>query len=166
MSKKICILGHGRHGKDTVAELISNITGFKFKSSSEMAAMLFIYDILKHTEGYNSFEECYLDRHNHRALWHDMICEYNKEDKAKLAKDILSYNDMYVGMRSNDELEACKDIKLFDYIIGVFDPNKALESSDSFNIDIWKHCDFIIPTGDIEEVKTRVNKICKLLICD
>jgi hypothetical protein len=164
MSKKICILGHGRHGKDTVAELISNNTGLTFKSSSKMAAMLFIYDILKDTEGYNSFEECYLDRHNHRALWHNMICEYNKEDKSRLAKDILQYNDIYVGMRSDVELRACKEANLFDYIIGVFDPNKQLESLDSFNIDIWEHCDFIIPTGDIEKVKVRVNKICKLLV--
>lgn len=163
-NKKILIIGHGRHGKDTVAELISKNTGLTFKSSSKAAAMLFIYDILKHSEGYDSFEECYLDRHNKRALWHNMICEYNKEDPSKLAKDILKYNDMYVGMRSNKELLECKRNNLFDYIIGIFDPNKPLEKKDSFNIDIWKHSDFIIPTGNISETKEKVNKICKILI--
>jgi len=164
MNKKILIIGHSRHGKDTVAELISKNIGLTFKSSSKMAAMLFIYDILKHTKDYNSFEECYLDRHNNRELWHNMICEYNKKDPSKLAKDILKYNDMYVGMRSNKELLECKKQGLFDYIIGVFDPNKPLENKDSFNINIWKHSDFIIPTGNINEVKEKVNKICKLLI--
>ncbi len=63
----ILIIGHGRHGKDTLAELIQVYTGFTFKSSSESAAEIFIYDALKEKYGYKSFIECYEDRHNHRA---------------------------------------------------------------------------------------------------
>ena len=44
---KILILGTARHGKDTLAELLNEDFGMTFKSSSEMANELFIYDELK-----------------------------------------------------------------------------------------------------------------------
>lgn len=164
-NKKLLIIGHMRHGKDTVAEMIEKSTGMSFKSSSEMAAEIFIYDELKDKYGYTSFVECYEDRMNHRAEWHDLICEYNNPDKARLAKEILNYNDMYVGMRSQDEIQKCIDDNVFDLIIGVYDDRKPLEPRDSFNIDLWKSSDIIIPnTGSLEELKIKVKKICYLLL--
>jgi len=84
--KKILILGHKRHGKDTVAQMISNHTGMTFKSSSEAAAEIFLYDALKDKYGYENPQECVEDRVNHRAEWHDLIAAYNTPDKAKLAR--------------------------------------------------------------------------------
>ena len=156
---KILILGHARHGKDTVAEMINEDFGLDFKSSSMACAEIFIYDALKDKYGYKTFEECYEDRMNHRAEWHDMICEYNKDDKARLAKKILEDNDMYVGMRSDDEVIESKRQSVFDLIIGVYDYRKPLESPDSFSINIWEHCDFVIPNGTtLEDLYWRVNK--------
>lgn len=164
MNKKILVLGHMRHGKDTVAQMISNETGLTFESSSMNAAKIFIYDELKQKYNYQSFEECYEDRLNHRKEWHDLICDYNKEDKARLAKNILSINDMYVGMRSNEEIMACKEQGLFDLVIGVFDPDKPLENHDSFDIDLFKMSDIIIPTGCLMKTLKNVKLICKLLV--
>ncbi|MEA3295870.1 MAG: hypothetical protein U9Q27_01875 [Patescibacteria group bacterium] len=156
-----------RHGKDTVAEMIEEFTGMSFKSSSEMAAEIFIYDELKNKYGYSSFIECYEDRMNHRAEWHDLICEFNVSDKALLAKEILKHNDMYVGMRSQQEIDKCIVDKVFDIIIGVFDPSKPLESKDSFDIDLWKSSDIIIPndssTSNLKDLKRKVKKICDFL---
>jgi len=164
-NKKILIIGHMRHGKDTVAEMIEEFTGMSFKSSSEMAAEIFIYDELKDKYGYNSFIECFEDRMNHRAEWHDLICEYNIPDKARLAKEILKYNDMYVGMRSQDEIQKCINDGVFDLIIGVYDERKPLEPKDSFNIDLWKSSDIIVPNNStLEVLKTKVEKICDLLL--
>jgi len=163
VNKNILIIGHGKHGKSTVAQLISNILGTSHEDSSMMAAKIFIYDQLKQSHDYNSFEECYTDRHNHRALWHNLICSYNKYDKARLAKDIMAENDIYVGMRSDDELSECKRIGLFDMVIGVFDPNKPLEGKDSFNIDLFQQSDFIIITGDLEKTAKNVKEFCKIL---
>jgi hypothetical protein len=47
------------------------------------------------------------DRVNHRSEWYDMICEYNLNDKAKLAKGILEITDCYVGMRDRNEISEC-----------------------------------------------------------
>ena len=161
---KLLIIGHMRHGKDTVAEMIEKFTGMSFKSSSEMAAEIFIYDELKDKYGYTSFIECFEDRMNHRAEWHDLIKNYNYPDKAKLAKEILRHNDMYVGMRSQAEIDKCIEDKVFDMIIGVFDPDKPLEPKDSFDINLFASSDIIIPTGDLETVREKVRKLCVYLL--
>jgi len=161
---KLLIIGHMRHGKDTVAAMIEEYTGMSFKSSSEMAAEIFIYDELKDKYGYSTFMECFEDRMNHRAEWHNLICDYNILDKAKLAKEILKHNDMYVGMRSQAEIDKCIEDNVFDMIIGVFDPNKPLEPKDSFDIDLFASSDIIIPTGDLDVVKRKVKKMCMYLL--
>lgn len=166
---KILVLGHGRHGKDTVAEFINKHTGMSFKSSSLAAAEIFLYDALKGQYDYQSFEECFNDRHtqygpiNMRQIWHEMISEYNTPDKAKLAEEILKHNDMYVGMRSDAECQASIEKGLFDYIIGVYDPRKPLEPKESFNIDMWSVCDFIIMNNStLDVLEKRVKTFCSI----
>ena len=156
---KLLIIGHGRHGKDTVAEILNEQFGLKYKSSSYAAAWIFIYKALKPKYAYSTFEECYHDRHNHRAEWHDLISWYNRDDKAKLAKDILKDNNIYVGMRCSEEIAACKEQGLFDLIIGVYDPRQNKEGYDSFSINLWKESDIIIPNaGSVEELKDKTIK--------
>ena len=161
---KILIIGSARHGKDTVAEMINEITGMTFQSSSQAAADIFIYETLRVKYGYTNPVECFEDRINHRAEWHDMICDYNKNNKARLAKDILKTSDIYVGMRSNEECSACIEQEIFDYIIGVYDPRKPIEDKSSFNIDIWAKSDFVIPnSGTLDDLLHRVGKIAEFL---
>ena len=160
---KLLIIGHMRHGKDTVAEMIEEITGMSFKSSSEMAAEIFIYEELKVKYAYTSFIECFEDRMSHRAEWHSLIKNYNNPDRAKLAKEILKHNDMYVGMRSQEEINKCIKDDIFDLIIGVYDPDKPLEPKDSFDNDLFSSSDIIIPTGDLETVREKVRKFCENL---
>jgi len=159
------LLGHAEHFKDGLAEILSEEFGITYSGSSYLAAKIFIYDLLKEKYGYKSFEECFEDRRNHRKEWHDLICEYNAEDKARLAKEILKQSQMYVGMRSPEEIAECKRQGLFDLIIGVFRPDYPLESKDSFGIDLWKECDLVIPNaGTIEEFRKKVIKLEHLFI--
>lgn len=144
---KIVIIGHARHGKDTLARAFKALYNLSFTGSSEAASDLFIYNILKDKYGYKTSTECFEDRVNHRKEWYDLIVEYNKFDKARLAKDIMANSDMYVGMRSNEELEESLEQGVFDYVIGVYNPRLPLESTDSFNIDLWKQSDFVIPNA-------------------
>lgn len=141
---KVLIIGSARHGKDTVAEILSRRFDLKFESSSEAASRLFIYDKLKKKYGYTSPQECFIDRMNHRKEWFDLIMEYNYDNSSRLAEQIMKYSDMYVGMRSEKELETCKKIGLFDIIVGVFNPRLPIESKDSFNIDFWAESDVVL----------------------
>lgn len=162
---KLLIIGHARHGKDTFAELLEKDFGLKFKSSSQAAADIFLFDALKDKYGYETPEQCFEDRVNHRPEWYEMICDYNKDDRAKLAKGILTITDCYVGMRDRDEITECIKQGLFDLIIWVDASDRLpLESPDSFNID--KSCaDIIIDNnGTFDEFKARVARIGKIII--
>jgi dephospho-CoA kinase len=161
---RLNIIGSARWGKDTLAEILNENFGLTFKSSSVAASEIFIYDMLKEKYGYKTPEECFEDRVNHRAEWHDLICDYNKYDKARLAKDIMKNNDIYVGMRSGDEINECIRVGLFDLIIWVDASERLpLEGRDSFNID-RSHCDIIIDNnGSYDEFKERVIRLGKII---
>ncbi len=161
---KILIIAHKRWGKDTLAEILRDNFGLKFESSSQAAADIFIFDKLKGKYGYETSEQCFEDRVNHRSEWYEMICEYNKEDRARLAKGILENSDCYVGMRDREEINECIKQGLFDLIIWV-DASKRLEEEgkDSFNIDV-SCADIIVDNnGTVEEFTQRVIRLGKIL---
>jgi hypothetical protein len=162
---KLLIVSHGRWGKDTMAEILNEEFGYSFESSSQSAANIFLYDLLKDKYGYDTPEECFEDRVNHRQEWYEAICDYNKHDKARLAKGILERCDMYVGMRNREEIDECIKQGLFDLIVWI-DSSKRVAEEDpsSFNID--KSCaDIIIDNNDdYETFRKRVIRFGKVLL--
>lgn len=118
MKPKLLIIGHARHGKDTVGERISKTMGLSFMSSSEFVGREAIWPMWGE-ERYCSFDEMFEDRVNYRSTWKDLISAYNTPDKSRTATEMLFKHNLYVGMRARDELEACKTKDLFDYIIWV-----------------------------------------------
>lgn len=164
MFKKLLIIGHARHGKDSLAEIMNEEFGLTFVSSSQAAADIFLYDKLKDQYGYKTSVECFEDRVNHRQEWYESICDYNKDDRARLAKGILQLADCYVGMRDRGEILECINQGLFDLIVWVDGSGRLpLEDSSSFNID--KTCaDIIIENnGTFEEFKEKVLRLGKFL---
>lgn len=115
---KILIIGHGRHGKDTVAELlVQRVPELSFASSSFWCADKAVRPALERIGiEYASLEECYEDRVNHREFWAHAISEYNTP-KDRLIKEITEAHDIYVGLRSREEFEAGKHH--FDLILWV-----------------------------------------------
>ena len=161
---KILILGNGRHGKDTLGELFNKYFGLTFMSSSQASADFFLYNQLKDKYGYTTSEECFEDRVNHREEWYQSICDYNKDNRARLAQDILSRTDCYVGMRDKEEFKECVKQKLFDIIIWV-DASKRLplEPGTSFNINM-SDADIIVENnGTFEEFVEKSKRIGKAL---
>jgi dephospho-CoA kinase len=161
---KLLIISSARWGKDTLGEILHEHYGLKFISSSQACSDIFIYDELKDKYGYKTPEECFNDRVNHRQEWYELICEYNKDDKARLAKEILKYNNTYVGMRDSAEIKECLKQGLFDLVIWV-DASKRLppEDSKSFNITT-SDADIIIDNnGSLEEFKEKALRLGSLL---
>lgn len=161
---KYIILGHMRSGKDSVAEILFEIYGITYSSSSDVSNRIFLFDILKKKYGYKTLEECFEDRVDHRDEWFKLICDYNSFDKTRLAKDITKDFDMYVGMRDLEEFQACVDIKLFDLIIWV-DASERIKSENESFMGITKSmADIIIDNnGTYEEFKERVIRFGKFL---
>ena len=154
---KILILGHGRHGKDTAAKIISEVCDISFVSSS-WAALDAIYPALKITTGIDSKIELYNRRHENRELWKSLIGLYNTPDKTALTKHILSKNDMYVGMRCKDEYEHSKI--LFDHVFWVDRSN--IETVDkSMSIEYNPETMIMIDNnGTLDELKVNIKGAC------
>jgi hypothetical protein len=158
---KILIIGNARHGKDTLAELFNKHFGMTFKSSSHAANELFIFDELKTEFGYKTLEQCFEDRVNHREKWYHMVRDFNDPDRARLAKEIISLADCYVGMRDHDEFTASKD--LFELIIYVDASERESKEIGSFNIE-KEEADLIITNNtNLEDFESKAIKLGKIL---
>lgn len=116
---KILILGESRHGKDALAEYITQYSGLKFKSSS-VAASEAIFEQLNAEVGgiYNNPLQAFEDRQRYKHIWKRLITEYNTPDKARLCREILAEADIYVGMRCAEEYAASRE--LFDLVLFVY----------------------------------------------
>lgn len=162
---KLLIIGHARHGKDTLAEMITERMGLKFTSSSHFVGQECIWPSWG-KERYETYEDMFQDRVNYRKTWADLISAYNTPDKTRTASTMLERGyDMYVGMRRMDEFVACKEAKLFDFVIWV-DASKRLppESLDSNEMveelsDFW--CDNNGP--DTTQMQAFVERLQKKL---
>lgn len=156
---KILILGDARHGKDTLADLICAKYGLTSESSSRAALRIFLYDILinEYKREYKTEDEAYEDRIYIRDIWYDEICLYNKDDKTRLVKEILKSSNVYIGLRSDIEVEQAIEESLFDMIIGIYDYRKLRESNDSNTADVFKYSDIVfINNGTIGDLKNKV----------
>ena len=138
---KLLILGYAQHGKDTVCEMLRDLYGYKFTSSSWFCAE---HVMMPYFQGktweqdspeYKSTEGCFTDRHNHRAEWFDQISKYNEPDRSRLAREILQENDIYCGMRRREEFFACREAQLFDHVIWV-DRSGHLPSESMFSCTV------------------------------
>ncbi len=170
---KILLLGYGRHGKDTVAEILRDDYGFRFTSSSMFCAervMMPAFERAKVITGdasdphYATVQECFDDRHNHRAFWFKEIEAYNYPDRARLAKDIYMDHDIYVGIRSAKEFHAAKNAGVFDHAIWVdaLDRHPA-EPRSSCTVEPWM-ADFTIDNnGTLEDLKFNVRQLMERL---
>lgn len=156
---KLLVLGYGRHGKDTVAELLRDRHGFKFISSSEFVGRECLWDEWGR-DRYEDFDAMYADRHNHRETWMQLIAAYNTPDKTRTARTMLERGyDLYVGMRRLDELQASRH--LFDRVIWVDRSQHQPPETGSMDITIDNASpDLVIDNnGTLEDLKAAVDAI-------
>lgn len=159
----ILITGYGRHGKDYICERLRDRYGYMFTSSSWFMANEFIFNNMKESHGYKTVHECFDDRHTdkNRSIWYQMICDYNKDDGARLAKKIFEENDIYCGMRNIDEFNACKEQGVFDVTFWVDAEERIGITEDKTSMTIKKEdCDIVIDNnGAIEEIEKIVGRL-------
>lgn len=152
------VLGHARHGKDTVCTLLNKLYGLSFVSSSFFVAETCVRSFLA-SRGitYDSLEACYADRINHRAAWFDAIAEYNRENPAKLGMELFAKYDIYCGLRNVLEFRALKSAGVFDCTLWVDRSRHApAELTTSFNIGL-SAADYIIDNnGDLHELEINI----------
>jgi hypothetical protein len=151
---KLLILGHGRHGKDTVCELLRDKYGFSFMSSSLFCAervMKPAFDRVELMPIYDSVQECFDDRVNNRAFWYDQIIAYNRPDASRLGREIFAENDIYCGVRSAREFHALRNTGAYDISIWI-DASERMpaEGRDSCTVEPWM-ADFVLDNNGTPE---------------
>jgi hypothetical protein len=112
---KVLIIGHGRHGKDTVGDMLRARFGLRVASSSEFCAQKAIFPLV--ADLYPDWQACYADRASHRDLWFHAIRAYNLRPGPMLCQQILEDHDVYTGMRSRAEFERARGF--FDLVVWV-----------------------------------------------
>ena len=162
---KLLVIGHGRHGKDTVCEILRDNYGFSFESSSQFCSKLFIFDQLKDLYGYTNEQACYTDRHNHRSEWYDAICAYNVPDPARLGREIFKEHDIYCGLRNKKEYHAMKNTGVFDYAIWVDrSDHLPLEDESSMTLKQWM-ADFTVDNnGTLDELIFNTHQLISYIL--
>jgi hypothetical protein len=106
---------------------------------------------------YDSLEECYEDRVNHRMDWYEAIRSYNKEDESKLSRAIFAKYDMYVGIRSRIEFLEARHFS--DLSIWVEASERWPDIDPTCKI-LKADCDIIVDNnGTIEELYGRLTRL-------
>ena len=157
---KVLILGYGRHGKDTVAEYLTNKYDYTYNSSSEFCAEHVVFPVLGPIYNYINAMDCFADRANHRAEWFNLISEYCGTDAARLGKEIFGVSDVYCGLRSKRELHSLKNNRVYDFSIWV-DRSDHLppENKSSNNIEQWMADYTIDNNGTLDELYRNVDDL-------
>lgn len=173
---KLLILGHGRHGKDTVAELLRDRYGLSFTSSSWFCAehVVMPYTDRRYAKVYASVQECYDDRHNghsisgdpgkpNRAVWYDAITEYNRPDASALGRAIWARHDICCGLRSAREMAAVKAAGLYDLCVWVDASGRGVPAEDrsSITVEPWMADHVLDNSGDLAELTLNVDRLMK-----
>lgn len=190
---KLLILGHARHGKDTVAEILQRDYGFSFTSSSLFCAEHVIWEAvnnptaaLEHhvaagcpglTESelgselammrdqqYANAVDCFNDRGNFRTAWFALIAGYCYPEKERLTREIFEENDIYVGIRNKREYYAAVNANIVDGVIWV-DASERVDQEPmaSCTVEPWMSNWIIDNNGSEEELHRNVHQLMTTL---
>ena len=155
----LLVIGHARHGKDTVCEILAKAFGYRFTSSSMFCAEKIVYPYLH--DAYESAAACFWDRSNHRQLWADLIANYVRDDGGRIAREILQSNDIYCGIRHRHEFEQSRT--MFDYVVWV-DGRMRLPPEITMELTPLDADIIIDNNGEAAALFDKVTKVANLIL--
>lgn len=164
---KILVIGYARHGKDTVCELLRDVYGFSFVSSSFFCAEMLIFPLLASKYNYQSVKDCFDDRVNHRAEWYEAIRAYNLGDDSRLGRAIWEKNDVYCGLRSSVEFKVLQNKRAFDYCFWVDAGNREPDEDQSSCTVEKSMADYIIDNrGSLDQLALNLDTLMQSIGID
>jgi hypothetical protein len=157
---KIAISGHGRCGKDTVAEFLAETPWFKYVAGTSWWARHLVFSKMPPCV-YADAKACWMDRHNHRAAWANIIGEYNQKDPVALYRDCLAEQNVLTGIRWRREMQACRAAKLVDLWLWVERPGIPSDPTQEFTAS---ECDLVLLNdGDVDALHKKVMTIAQVI---
>lgn len=162
---KLLLLGKAGHGKTSIALTLGVSYQYKAISSSAFA---FQYCGLSQALAafYPDSKAALADKDSARAFWKEWISMYTRVEPDRLARQILEYYDLYEGMRSLREFEACQKAQLFDYVIWV-EAGARTGLQDSTMEMRSHHADFTLDNnGTPQETGRRLSALMDNIMTD
>lgn len=123
----ILMVGWGRSGKDAGAEILAELTGFRYGFSFSRAALPFMCEVLGQDE-----KTAWEERHNHRMTWKNHLDHLRRGDETLLAEMALCHGEILAGLRDIKELEAVRTKGLFSHILWVNRPGVPADPTTTF----------------------------------
>lgn len=162
---KFLIIGHGRHGKDTVCEILKNRYNYTYRSSSDFCAQHLMFPLLKDKYNYLTYHDCFEDRHKHRDEWYTAISNYCKDDQTRLGREIFKENHIYCGLRNKAEFHAMRNTRLFNYAIWIDrSDHLPLEDRSSMTLEPWMANFVIDNNGTLDNLYTNTIQLFDTLL--
>ena len=133
LEHRICIVGHGRSGKDTAALILGELLGYKgFGSTSYGVIPLVTYAMTGRTD-MGAQKQCYNERHDHRMFWFDFCNLLRRIDPLMLLKLTLAQTDFVVGTRSKEEF--CNSLDYFKPLNVLWMSRKGIPDDPTLEFD-------------------------------
>lgn len=154
---RICVIGDGRSGKDTVAQMIcERFPGYQFASSSWFALNHFLWDMWG-KDYFPDKQACFAERSLHRMSWRATIRKWLDGDEGKLGRELFQHYDIYCGCRAVEEMCGMMREGLVDLIIWVERPGVPPDSSNALTAEF---ADVILSNdGSYLDLKMQVDRI-------
>lgn len=159
---KLNINGYAQHGKDTVADLLTEHYQLQKASASHLIAQAIMDENV--LGPYQSLEECYEDRKNHRETWYQFVHHKRINNPSWMIQETMENGDMYVGIRSTAEY--LNNVYQFDATIWVDASRRGVpkEDSDSCELGPEINHDFYIDNGgSLDQTMKQIDAIMVLL---
>lgn len=162
---KLGIIGHGRHGKDEVAERLAKHAGLRYFAGTSAYASGRVYHWLRANYAwaakYPNETVCWNNRHLHRQEWAQVIADINHDDPAQLYRECLTHQDLLTGIRWRNEFEAINAAKLVDAWVWVERPGFPLDPTCELTRDDAQYK--ISNSGTLDQLDMLVQELAKML---
>ena len=167
----LLIIGHARHGKDTVCEMLSELSNLTFTGSSLLATDLGIFDgiIQKYIKVdvpsiRMARQKFYENKEMFRQEMYEAIREFNREDSIRLAIEVFKNANIYCGLRDRREFNAIRAANLVQLVIWV-DASLRCPKEASTSMKLDRTCaDIIIENnGSVAELRDKVERLAAIL---
>lgn len=140
---ELLIVGPGRHGKDYLGYIFSQLSHLRYWGSTSWAALPYIAEMLGVCP-----QLAWETRHANRTFWRDACRALRRNDVLFLVKETLRNADIVVGIRDAAEMEACSTI--FEFIIWVDARGRIPETDPTLDIGP-EQCDLVIDNNGSKE---------------
>jgi hypothetical protein len=155
--KKLLIVGHGRAGKDTACEYLSQITSLRNAGTTSKYLCKHVAQALGLSE-----EEAYRRRHESnemRQTWFKIGNQVRENSPTTLLREALMHGEITGGVRDIAEIVGAREEKLVDLIIWVENRRVPPDPTVTFGVE---ECDIVIPNhGSLDEFYYRLWRLAQ-----